>query len=136
MPGMKTLAVCFICCGLAFAQKKPAFEVATVKPSDPNPENTILVGMSADQAIVRYGNITLRDAIRGAFRVRDFQIVAPDWMSNARFQIEGSWNRARRSIRFRKCCSRCWRTGSSWRSGARPKKCRSTRWWWAVTGQS
>jgi uncharacterized protein (TIGR03435 family) len=89
MPGMKAFAVCLICCGLAFAQKKPAFEVATVKPSDPNPENTILVGMSADQAIVRYGNITLRDAIRGAFRVRDFQIVAPDWMSNARFQIEG-----------------------------------------------
>ena len=34
-----------------------------MKPSDPNPENTILVGMSADQAIVRYGNITLRDAM-------------------------------------------------------------------------
>jgi uncharacterized protein (TIGR03435 family) len=99
MAGMKMLAAifCVAWCGLAFAQEKPAsrkegkpaFEVATVKPSDPNPANTILVGMSADRAIVRYGNITLRDAVRGAFRVRDFQIVAPDWMRNARFQIEG-----------------------------------------------
>jgi uncharacterized protein (TIGR03435 family) len=99
MADMKML-VAFFCValsGLVFAQEKaaqrketkPAFEVATVKPSDPNPANPILVGMSADQAIVRYGNITLRDAVRGAFRVRDFQILAPDWMRNARFQIEG-----------------------------------------------
>jgi uncharacterized protein (TIGR03435 family) len=59
------------------------------EPSDPNPANTIFVDMSADPSIVRYGNITLRDAIRGAFRARDFLIVAPDWMANARFQIEG-----------------------------------------------
>lgn len=68
---------------------RPTFEVSTVKPSDPNPSNPSLVGMSADQAIVRYGNITLWDAIRGAFRVRDFQIVAPEWMPNARFEIQG-----------------------------------------------
>jgi uncharacterized protein (TIGR03435 family) len=41
------------------------------------------------RAYVRYRNITLNDARRGAFRVRDYQIVASDWMSKVRFQIEG-----------------------------------------------
>ncbi|MEP7351613.1 MAG: TIGR03435 family protein [Acidobacteriota bacterium] len=91
---MKPFALCLMLVSFtaAFSQPKPAkpaFEVAAVRPSDPNPDNTILVGMSQDPSVVRYDNITLRDTIRGAFRVRDFQIVAPDWMANARFQIEG-----------------------------------------------
>src|SRR4051812_37505677 len=85
--------VLLACSGVAFAQKppaKPAFEVATVRPADPNPANSILVGMSADPSIVRYRNLTLRDAIRGAYRVRDFQIVGPDWMSTARFEVDAT----------------------------------------------
>ncbi len=34
-----------------------------------------------------YANITLRDCIRGAYRVSDFQIVGPDWMTRSRFEI-------------------------------------------------
>src|SRR5690348_5750809 len=73
----------------AMAQQPPqklAFEVATVKPIDPN--DSVFVSMSADPSIVRYGNLTLRDAIRGAYRLNDFQISGPDWMSSARFQVE------------------------------------------------
>jgi uncharacterized protein (TIGR03435 family) len=47
----------------------------------------MFIGMSADRAIVRYSNITLKDCIRGAYRVSDFQIVGPDWMTRARFEI-------------------------------------------------
>jgi uncharacterized protein (TIGR03435 family) len=65
---------------------KRAFEVATVKPVDPN--DSVFVTMSADPSIVSYGNLTLRDAIRGAYKVNDFQIVGPDWMSSARFQVD------------------------------------------------
>jgi uncharacterized protein (TIGR03435 family) len=43
--------------------------------------------MSADPSFVRYNNTTLRDAIRGAYKVRDFQIVGPDWMATARYDI-------------------------------------------------
>jgi uncharacterized protein (TIGR03435 family) len=71
------------------AQQSPAkraFEVATVKPIDPN--NSVFVGMSADPSIVSYRNLTLRDAIRGAYKVSDFQIAGPDWMSNVRFQVD------------------------------------------------
>ncbi|HEY4365355.1 MAG TPA: TIGR03435 family protein [Bryobacteraceae bacterium] len=44
--------------------------------------------MSANPSIVRYRNLTLRDAIRGAYKMSDFQIVAPDWLSTARFEID------------------------------------------------
>ena len=43
--------------------------------------------MSADGAMVKYTNITLRDCIRGAYKVKDYQIVGPDWMTKARFVI-------------------------------------------------
>ena len=66
--------------------QKLAFEVATVKLIDPN--DAIFVTMSADPSMVRYGNVTLRDAIRGAYKVNDFQIAGPDWMSSVRFQVD------------------------------------------------
>jgi uncharacterized protein (TIGR03435 family) len=89
---MKPLAICacLSCLGLAFAQQAPdgpRFEVASIQATDPNPSNPMFIGMSADGAMVKYTNITLRDCIRGAFRVRDFQIVGPNWMDRARFQI-------------------------------------------------
>jgi uncharacterized protein (TIGR03435 family) len=94
MPDMRPtnrllLGVLLVWSNIAFTQQakpKPTFEVASVKPTDPN--SSPLVGMSADPSIVRYQNLTLRDAIRGAYKVRDFQIVGPDWMSTVRFQVE------------------------------------------------
>ncbi len=95
MPGMKLLAtsVYVASLSLALAQqaaKKPAFEVASIKATDPNPENTAFIGMTADGARVKYTNITLRDCIRGAFRVRDFQIAGPEWMTKARYEINAT----------------------------------------------
>jgi uncharacterized protein (TIGR03435 family) len=76
--------------GFAFAltaASGPQFEVASIKASDPNPSNPMFIGMSADGTIVTYKNITLRDCIQGAYRAREFQVVGPDWMTNARFEI-------------------------------------------------
>ena len=94
MPDMRPtnrllLGVLLVWGNIAFTQQvkpKPTFEVASVKAIDPN--SSPLVGMSADPSIVRYRNLTLRDAIRGAYKVRDFQIVGPDWMSTARFEVD------------------------------------------------
>lgn len=89
---MKPFAICacLASIGLAFAQQvpdEPRFEVASIKASDPNPSSPMFIGMSADGAMVKYTNITLLDCIRGAYRVRDFQIVGPGWMTSARFEI-------------------------------------------------
>jgi uncharacterized protein (TIGR03435 family) len=89
---MKSWLVCvwFVLISLAPGQQpaeRPAFEVASIKSSDPNPSNAIWIGMSADAGMVRYTNITLKDCIRAAYRVRDFQIQGPDWINDARFEI-------------------------------------------------
>src|SRR5215467_12881368 len=81
--------VCTVLVFRVMAQQPPAkaaFEVSNVKLTDPN--DSVFVTMSADPSIVRYGNLTLRDAIRGAYKVNDFQIVGPDWMSSIRFQVD------------------------------------------------
>jgi len=84
------LCACLASCVYGFTPQptdKPAFEVASVKPSDPNPANRIFIGMNADTGTVHYTNITLKDCIRAAWRVRDFQILGPDWINTARFEI-------------------------------------------------
>lgn len=86
---------CVVCAwslslAVAFGQQtagKISFEVASIRPSDPNPDSPIWVGMTADRGMVYYTNLTLRDCIRAAYRVRDFQIQGPEWMTRERFQI-------------------------------------------------
>jgi uncharacterized protein (TIGR03435 family) len=92
MPDMRlcTICACLISFNLALAQQatdKPAFEVASIKPSDPNPSSPMWTGMSADEGMVRYTNMTLKDCLRAAYRMRDFQIQGPAWMNEVRFQI-------------------------------------------------
>lgn len=75
---------------LAMAQQPPpklAFEVAAIKPFDPDPSRQMWTGMTADAGMVHYTNITLRACIRAAYRARDFQINGPAWMDDARFEI-------------------------------------------------
>jgi uncharacterized protein (TIGR03435 family) len=94
MPDMRPtnrllLGVLLLWASIAFTQQvkpKATFEVASVKAIGPN--SSPLVGMSADPSIVKYGNLTLIDPIRGAYKVRNFQIVGPDWMSTARFDVD------------------------------------------------
>jgi len=73
----------------AFAQTpapKPQFEVASVKPSDPNARGG-RIGFQPGGRFVATG-ITLRFLIQQAYGVRDFQIIGgPGWMGSDRFDI-------------------------------------------------
>ncbi|HVP00884.1 MAG TPA: TIGR03435 family protein [Bryobacteraceae bacterium] len=86
-----------------FAQTQPApslaFEVASIKPAgalDPMAiqSGKMRIGMKVDGAICSIGAFSLRDLIRTAYEVKDFQITGPDWlgspMSAARFNIEAT----------------------------------------------
>jgi uncharacterized protein (TIGR03435 family) len=80
------LAVC--CATLAQpATPKLAFEVASIKPSEPSPNGMLRIGMSADNAGIRYSNVSLKDCMRIAYSVKDFQIEGPEWIDNQRFDI-------------------------------------------------
>jgi len=75
-----------------FGQSAPArlsFEVASVKPSPPPGEPGLHFGTRIDEAQADFGNITLRGLIMFAYRLRGFQLSAPDWVNTARFDVLG-----------------------------------------------
>jgi uncharacterized protein (TIGR03435 family) len=73
------------CC--AQSAGKLSFEVASIKPSEPQPMNQTRIGMNTDAGMLRYTNVSLKDVVRVAYRVKDFQVEGPDWMGSARFDI-------------------------------------------------
>jgi uncharacterized protein (TIGR03435 family) len=77
--------------GLCFGQALPAhleFEVASVKPAPPlDTSKTVVLGRQIDRAQVRFTQASLRDLIRIAWAVRDYQIEAPSWLTSARFNV-------------------------------------------------
>ncbi len=78
----------FLTCA-AVAQQPPArleFEVASVKPSAEILDSA-KIGMHVDGAQVSFTSYSLRDYVRIAYRMKDYQVVGPDWISNERFDI-------------------------------------------------
>jgi len=81
-----------------FAQTPPlAFEVASVKPAGPlDPmaiqSGKVRIGMKIDGAMVDIGSFSLKDLIRTAYEVKDYQISGPDWlgsiMTAERFNVQ------------------------------------------------
>ena len=97
---MKTLAISFLGIGLAVASAAamqdqapatPAFEVVSVKPSDPKSASPIgMIPMVLPQGNGRFSatNVPLRLLVRMAYSVQDFQIEGgPSWQMSQRFDI-------------------------------------------------
>jgi uncharacterized protein (TIGR03435 family) len=68
------------------AQTPPAFEVASIRPSDDQPVQAN-IGVKISGSQVRLSYLSLRDYISQAYRMRSGQIVAPEWLSQTRFDI-------------------------------------------------
>lgn len=81
----------------AFAQTKPAFEVATIKPSPPmDPAKLVAalqaggkmpIGANVDGLRAEYKYLDLKSLISIAYGVKPYQINGPDWMSATHFDI-------------------------------------------------
>jgi uncharacterized protein (TIGR03435 family) len=95
-----TPSTTLVLCWVAFGQEpviqnpagqqqavKPAFEVASVKPAQPMPMGQMRISMSADAGMLRYTNVPLKDVIRVAYRVKEFQVQGPDWIGRTHFDI-------------------------------------------------
>jgi uncharacterized protein (TIGR03435 family) len=87
----------------AFSQTPPssplAFEVASIKPAGPlDPvaiqKGKMNIGMKVDGAICNIGSFSLRDLIRTAYEVKDFQITGADSLGSPldaqRFNIQAT----------------------------------------------
>jgi uncharacterized protein (TIGR03435 family) len=76
-------------CG-AFGQTAaapPSFEVASIKAAAPPVGGKLMIRMGGDPGRADYSNVSLRDIIRQAYGVKDYQISGPDWLNSARFDI-------------------------------------------------
>lgn len=96
-PTGRLAATLLITAGVAFAQAKPTFEVATVKPAAPLDLAKLAtaiqagempkIGAHVDGDRAEYTYVALRDLIALAWRVQPYQISGPDWLPNTRFDI-------------------------------------------------
>ena len=95
---LRKVAICLPLMAIAaFAQTKPAFEVATIKPSPPMDPAKLMAAMQAggkmpvganiDSHRAEYLYLDLKTLLTYAYGVKPYQITGPDWMSSARFDI-------------------------------------------------
>ena len=84
---IKQLALVTLVTGLVTLQaQSPAFEVASVKPNRSGESGGSFGTRPGGQLVVR--NNTLRNMVRNAYGVQNFQIVGgPDWFDRDRFDI-------------------------------------------------
>ena len=91
-----TMCLVFTAVG-AFAQTKPSFEVATIKPAQPMDQAKMLaalqsggkmpIGATIDSGRAEYLYLDLKTLLTYAYGVKPYQITGPDWMSSTRFDI-------------------------------------------------
>lgn len=80
-----------------FAQTKPAFEVASIKPAAPLDMAKLAaavqngqmpkIGAHVDANQAEYTYLDLKSLIALAYGVKPYQITGPDWIANTRFDI-------------------------------------------------
>ena len=94
----KKLTICLVLTAIgAFAQTKPSFEVATIKPAPPMDQAKMLaaiqsggklpIGATIGSGRAEYLYVDLKTLLTYAYGVKPFQITGPDWMSTTRFDI-------------------------------------------------
>src|SRR5215471_4717394 len=72
-------------------QAKEEFELATVKPADPNTRGSH-TNLGPGE-VVTMQNVTLRQMIVAAYEIEDFQLSGgPDWVNTARWDVTGKPN--------------------------------------------
>jgi uncharacterized protein (TIGR03435 family) len=71
-----------------FAQSTPAFDVATVKPSESfEAGGAIRIGMAAAHGEFRIAGSTLRNLVRWAYNVRGNQVLGPAWIDSEHYDV-------------------------------------------------
>jgi uncharacterized protein (TIGR03435 family) len=87
---MRTLLSATVCLLLAgattFTQSKPAFEVASIRPSA-DQVTGVRVGFQATGSQVRVTAMSIKDYVGIAYGSRPQQIEGPDWIGSQRFDV-------------------------------------------------
>lgn len=87
---ISALAAC-LPLALAAQTAKPRleFEVASIRPAAPIDAGgaAVKIGIHIDGAQIRFTSLSLRDCMRYAWGVKDYQIDGPEWVGAARWDI-------------------------------------------------
>lgn len=65
----------------------PAFEVATIKQSPPQPMGMMRVGMGGDAGRINYTAVSFKDLVKRAYDVRGYQVSGPSWIDTERYDV-------------------------------------------------
>jgi uncharacterized protein (TIGR03435 family) len=79
--------VVLTCCAVQAQSNPPAFEVASIKPAAPQPMGRMMVQMGGDAGLVDYKNVSLKDVLARAYKMKRYQISGPSWMDGERYDI-------------------------------------------------
>jgi uncharacterized protein (TIGR03435 family) len=77
----------------ALAQSPPptaplSFEVASLKPAAPPSGRGMRIVMGGnDPGRLNYSNVSMRDLIRQAYQLKDYQITGPEWLDTERYEL-------------------------------------------------
>lgn len=86
MEPARPVALALLAASLLLAQR-PEFEVASIKPSGPITVGKVNIGVHIDGAQVTCTGLSLRDYIRMAYQVKDYQISGPEWIASERYDV-------------------------------------------------
>jgi uncharacterized protein (TIGR03435 family) len=75
----------------AYAADGPTFEVASIKATAPQEMGRIMVRMGGSPGRIDWVNVSLRDMVRYAYDVKDYQVTGPDWLGSARFDVDAKY---------------------------------------------
>jgi len=87
---MKPFLLTALSTGLVFAQAPPAnpkFEVASVHPSPAVRQDSVAIGVHTDGAQVHINALPMLDYVARAYRVRQHQVIGPDWLTSGRYDV-------------------------------------------------
>lgn len=82
-----TIVMCGAATVALAAQGRPAFEVASVRASTDQGQAQVNAGVQITQRQVRFSALSLKDYVGIAYAVRARQVIGPDWIGSARFEI-------------------------------------------------
>lgn len=88
MNAIRCLVPALLAAAAAFGQTpRPEFEVASIHAVDQNNQAQVNVGVHIDGAQVNITYFSLKDYIRVAYKLKDYQINGPDWLASEHYDI-------------------------------------------------
>ena len=73
--------------GQTAAPARAEFEVASIRPSGPMVPGELSIGLHIDGAQIRGHLFSVKDYLSIAYKLKNYQVTGPDWISSERFDI-------------------------------------------------